>query len=251
MIQVLKRALAVLTYLSSSPSAPLGLGDIAEATGLNPSTCARILKTLVEEGYVEQVGHKKGYLLGPMAYGLSAHGPYRKDLVAFAEPLVVHLAKAVGETIVLATLSRGNWINLCEADGEATIQVRPDALASRHTPYASATGRMCLAHLSAPELDVVITRFGLPEENAWPGTTTPEALARRLDEIRATGIAIRDGKDVVAVAVPVECGGRVIAGLGSHLPQYRYQGEHRERLLAGLRETAAQIGRGPREEEKP
>ncbi len=59
MSQVLARGLHILQRIARTPTDPTGLSAIASERGLHPATCARLLKTLVEEGFVEQVGPKK------------------------------------------------------------------------------------------------------------------------------------------------------------------------------------------------
>jgi len=123
MIQVIQRALAVLEHLAWHGENPVALGDIARATGLNSATCARILGTLMLEGYVEQEGRRQGYRLGPMAYTLTCRGPYRKDLVACAEPHVRDLARITGETAIVTILHQNTRYIICRAEGGQDVQV--------------------------------------------------------------------------------------------------------------------------------
>ena len=241
MSQVLARGLHILQRIARMPTEPTGLSAIAGELGLHPATCARILKTLVEEGFVEQIGPKKGYILGPAAYTLGANGPYRRDVALAAEPLLIELAREVEETLVLAGLSHGRWVTLCEVDGQQSIQVRPEVVSSHDTPYTTATGRVCLAFLSEDELAAVLARYGLPTEERWPGSTTRESLDAARARIRSEAFAFRRSDGTMALAVPVLEEGRAVAALGSYLPHFRYKGAHKKRLIAGLRRTAQAI----------
>ena len=64
MIQVINRALNILEIIAHDHNKEWGLSEIANELELNHGTCANILKTLVQRGYVEQMGLKKGYKLG-------------------------------------------------------------------------------------------------------------------------------------------------------------------------------------------
>ena len=78
MIQVINRALDILEIVAANPEKPTALGEIADALGLNHGTCANIMKTLVTRNYLEQVGTKKGYILGAKSYALTNNDAYRK-----------------------------------------------------------------------------------------------------------------------------------------------------------------------------
>lgn len=53
MIQSVKKAMDILTVLSATPEVPIPLGELAERTNINKSTCAHIVDTLCESFYVE------------------------------------------------------------------------------------------------------------------------------------------------------------------------------------------------------
>jgi DNA-binding IclR family transcriptional regulator len=240
-IQVLMRATSILEYLAQAPEADKALGEIASSVKLHTATCARILMTLVECGYAEQLGYKKGYRLGPMAYALSAKGPYRKDLVQAADPFVTRLASAIQENVVLATISQGLWIVLCEADGERSVQVSRDFLRRQADPWSTATGRTMIAGMTEQELDMFLARRGMPAPSVWPEVASGESLRAELAGIRRKGWVLCDYGESISVAFPVEQGGRVSASIGSHLPKFRFSSTHREAVMEGLRETAAAI----------
>ncbi|NLC56499.1 MAG: helix-turn-helix domain-containing protein [Armatimonadetes bacterium] len=236
-IQAIRRALDVLEILAREPDVPQPLGEIAAQAELNAATCARILQTLVAAGYVEQVAPRKGYLLGPMAYALGARGPYRKDLVRAAEPLLTALAQAVQETVLLAALRRGRRVLLCQVEGDQTVQVRSDRLQC-YDPYQSATGRLLLAYLPEEELEEFLRQQGLPGA-AWPEANTEADLREALARIAEAGHLIRVTEaHVVGIAYPVWSRNTVVAALGLYLPEHRFAGAHRERILSAMADTA-------------
>jgi IclR family KDG regulon transcriptional repressor len=241
MIQVIHRALNVLEHLSRAGEHPSVLSDIARATGLNAATCARILSTLMGEGYVEQEGRRKGYRLGPMAYTLTARGPYRKDLVACAEPLVRELAEATGETVIVAILQQNTRYTICRTEGNHDVQVRTDAVL-RDDVYPYATGRVLLAHMKPAEVDAFVVRSGLPEPTVWPEARTKAGLLAELAKVRAMSTVVTTTKNQIAgLALPIRNDDRVVAALGLYLPASRFVGAHRESLLHSMEVTAHAI----------
>lgn len=237
MILAVQKALAALEALSAHTEVPISLGDIATQLGLQPSNCARILQTLVETGYAEQVGRKKGYILGPVAYALARHGPYRKDLVIAAEPFLAGLAAELRETASLAILRQGRRVLLSESDGGQEVQARSTP-SQNYDPYTSAGGRLLLAHLAEAELAAFLASAGLPAKGVWPEVTSEAVLRRCLADIRAAGLAMREQPEVVGIAVPVLDGAGSCAALGVFLPTYRFVDRHRQAVLELTRRTA-------------
>lgn len=108
MIQVIHRALSILEVIASSPKEDLSLSEIADSLQLNHGTCANILKTLVNRNYVEQIGAKKGYKLGYMAYQLTNSYTYYAELKEIAKPLIERLRDSINETVILSIIEGGN-----------------------------------------------------------------------------------------------------------------------------------------------
>ncbi len=238
MIRVLHKAFDILDLLSGRPEQAVGLGEIAGRLGLNAATCANILKTLIHRGLVEQEAPKKGYRLGGALYFLTRHGPYRRDLIAPAEPVVARLGAELAETALLATLSHGKRYILCVAHGSPAIRVRLDQ-PYRNDVYETATGRVLLAHQPAGEVERLLAAHGAPGRS-WPEAADAAALREALARIREQGRHVTtDVPELVQAGWPVREAGRVVAALGVALPAMRYEGEHRDAILrAGERASA-------------
>jgi DNA-binding IclR family transcriptional regulator len=241
MIQVLKRSLSVLEYLARQRDRLSAPSDIARATGLHAATCGRILGTLMSEGYVEQEGCRKGYRLGPTAYMLSAHCPYRKDLVSCAEPLVQQLSKTTRESVIVAVIQHHARYTLCRAEGSHKVQVRI-AFVLRDDPAPYATGRLLLAYLPPAELDAYIAHVGLPDKDVWPAACTRQGLLAELASLKSKSdvISVVDG-EIMGLALPIWNANHVAAALGIYLPTSRYSGEHKELIHKEMKATASAI----------
>jgi IclR family KDG regulon transcriptional repressor len=238
MIQVVQRALDILECVAQDPETPKGLGEIAERVELNAATCARILQTLVAAGYVEQMGPRKGYRLGPMAYALAAQGPYRKDLVHVAQPVLERLAGETQETVLLAVLHQGRRVTLCEVEGTQIVQVRSDRL-QLYDPLRTATGRLLLAYLDDTRRKSCLETS---ETYATAPVSTREQMEAELVQARRDGRVIRTSEGhVVGIAYPVWEGETVAAALGLHLPEHRFTGEHRDRVLEAMERAAREM----------
>ena len=239
MIQSLQRAFAALELLAETPDRPLPLSEIAGRLGLNLSTCANIMRTLLGLGYVEQARKKAGYSLGPAAYFLTRNGPYRKDLVQAALPIATALADEVRETVLVAALTGGRRSILCQVDGNEVFRVSEQFLL-RQDVYQTATGRLLLAHLPEAELESFLATNGLPREDLWPEASTAPKLRDELDRLRRDARALTAG-DPAGIAFPICEGARVAAALGLFLPKDRFRGEHRRHVLKCMAEAARRI----------
>jgi len=250
MIQVIKRVVEILNFVAENPEEPKGLGEIAKAVGLNPGTCANIVKTLCECDFLEQVEKKKGYILGPRVYYLAKDGPYRKDIVRVIEPYLLDLASEVKETVLVATLHNGKRFVLIQVDGSRNVTINKNFFFQENI-YSTATGRLLLAFLSPSELDIFIKKYELPDKNDWPGVNTKKKLIASISEIRKEGMVINiTENDVAGIAFPIRQKGKVIAALGLFLPSFRFKGTHKEQILKKMKETSERMNRALTDKEE-
>lgn len=86
MIQSVERALAILVLVADGKGAPVSLKEISERTGLHRSTCAHLLETLAETGFVHQISRNEGFVLGAYAYYLTRYRVFRQELLQVCNP---------------------------------------------------------------------------------------------------------------------------------------------------------------------
>lgn len=242
MVQVVKRALDILQFVNKAPDREAGLGEIAAAVKLNAATCARILKTLVAEGFVEQMGAKKGYILGSASYALGSGSRFRADLLIASEPSLALLSGELNETALVAAHQGTQRIVVAQKDSSRDIQVRSD-LSQNPCPYTSATGRLLFAYLSDRLRNIFLASHGMPEKNDWPEASTPKLLKIAISKIVKDGFSIRKEGNIVGIAYPVFASGIVTGALGCFLPAFRFDGSHKIQVLAALEREAGVISR--------
>ncbi len=240
MIAVLQKAFDVLELLAREPEQPLLLRDVAEALNMNQPTCARILQSLVDAGYAEKYGERKGFILGPMAYFLAEKGPYRKHLTMLAEPIIQRLAERLHEHAILASYHRGRRYVLANANGNPELQVRIDSPYFRDL-YTTATGKLLLCYADEKEILAYVDANGYPGER-WNGITNRKALLAAAEQVREDGHMIDAGSEhTVKIAFPVNQNGKVIAAVGSTVPKAAFAGDHREHCLREVPAAAIEI----------
>ncbi|MBN2582652.1 MAG: helix-turn-helix domain-containing protein [Planctomycetes bacterium] len=236
----LDKAFLILQLLADRPQHGFALGDLAGKLSLNKATCAHILKKLGELHYVEQIAPRKGYRLGPMAYYLTRKGPYRRDLVSVAEPIMGRLAQDVGETVILVTLSHGTRLTLCRIEGGGELRI-DESVTMDANAYVTATGRLLLAHAPRHDLETFVTVNGLPGEK-WPEARDWQSLVVALADVRQVeGCLEVPHTEITGVGCVVRDGRQVVAALGLYLPMFRFKGSHKQEILQRMPATAAAI----------
>jgi Transcriptional regulator len=241
MIQVINRALNIIEVIAQDDGKEWGLSEIADSLELNHGTCANILKTLVQRGYVEQAGMKKGYKLGYMLYQITSSGGYNVDLVNASKALIDEFRDKINETVILSVVKNDKRILLYEALCDHEIQVRTTPESS---VYRAATGRMILSHYSPKELNDFIEKTGLPSEEDWPEITSKSELLQALNETRGKSIEVTwCRRHVVGLATPILKKNKVVASLGVYLPDMRFSKTERNYIIKAMQDTTEAINK--------
>jgi len=242
MIQVLNRGLDILEYCSKRPEKEHSLSDIADHLGLNHATCANILKTLVYRKYIEQMGYKKGYRLGRMAYYVTGNISFRGNLVDLAKPVMGELCDLLNETVILAVYNMQSnqriilHVEYCDHE----LQVRSS---KEKSAYDTSTGRLIMAYLPEDDLQVVVRQKGLPTPFIWKEASASfDDLNREMAKIREKGIAYQTAAShIIGVAVPIFNKERVIASLGIYVPKIRFVGDLKSLIIDQLTHAAKKL----------
>lgn len=240
MVQVIVRGFDILELVARQEGQSSTLTEISERLALNQSTAANIIKTLVFKGYLEHIGTKKGYRLGPSAFQLTNQNAYGQELISASQDVMERLTTLLGESCILGMLRNNKRYTLNVVNSRHDIQVQ---VHSERNAYDTASGRLLLAYLSPGELKKFIDLNGLPTQALWPEATTPEALKTQLDSIQREGIVFTEHKDrhVKGFAVPVWAKGGVVAGLSVFLPEFRCSVSKEREIIAALQKAATEI----------
>ena len=182
-IQVIARAAEMLRLLQAHPGG-LNQAEIGERLGMARSTVSRILNALDDEGLVASRAARGRYRLGPEIARMA--NTVRTSVVIDVHPFMEELSRELEETVDLSIL-----------DGDRATFV--DQVVSPHRLRAiSAVGESFPLHCCANGKALLANLP--PEEQAWAvpsrlarltvnTITTPAALRKELEHIRAEGIA--------------------------------------------------------------
>ena len=243
MIKSVKKAMDILTILSANAEEPITLGELAEQTGLNKSTCAHIVDTLCESMYVERVSRTKGYRLGPWAYMLSRYGRYQNALVTIAIPVLKWLQAKTGATVFISVICNGKKYIVYHID-KANILPMSDGSIIQGNLEATATGQLLMTHMDTESLRHALSRRGEEGDIA----KIPGDLNEKFKKIRSQGYAYcavptDEPEPHQSYAFGVTDGTKIIAALGILYPDSMNTAEYRAAVLKHGRTAANEISR--------
>lgn len=239
MVLVVIKALDILEFVARDPEKAYTLTEISTALGLNQATCSNILKTLVSKNYVEHVGRKVGYKLGPMAFNLTNNPSYNQNLILAAKDVMEDLTAQVNETSLLGIIRNQKRFVLHLVHSDQDLQVRSK---SERNVYETATGRLLLAFMPKKEQENFISTHGLPPAEIWKEASTREGLSVALKKIVKEELVITQSvKHIIGIAVPIRKNDKVIAALSIFLPEARYTATRKRALIRALQEAERKI----------
>ena len=238
MIQVIDRALNILELLGSDPSKNFALAEIADITGLQKTTCANILQSLVSRDYVEHRSKPTGYRLGFKAFRLVNSPAYYEALKSIAEEQMNTLFNAIGETTVLSVLINGKRIVISVKECQQGITARIKHSANL---YRSATGRVILANYPKGKASRLIDRIGLPDPADWEEISTKDQLKSALQVIQQEKFCEVRSSDIIGLAMPIIRNGIAIASIGVCVPLFRFDDYKRDSIKKSLEAAAKSI----------
>ncbi len=243
-IQSVERAAAVLRLLAGGERR-LGLTDVASALGLAKGTAHGILRTLQQEGFVEQDGTSGKYQLGAELLRLGNSYLDVHELRARALVWTDDLARASGESVYLGVLHQQGVLIVHHVfrpdDSRQVLEV-----GAMHPLHSTALGKVLaafdpVAHSEALEA---------AREAFTPRTVVEtRAFEAVLDMARARGWAAdleETWEGVASVAAPIHDRRRMpvgAVGITGAVERICETGEIQARLVAAVRDCARAVSR--------
>lgn len=243
------RVLALLQYLARHPGEH-GVRALSAALNLSPSTLVRLLKSLVQAGFVRQNEVTSRYTIGVQAVqlGLAALGTF--DLTAIAPPYLQALVAETGESAFLAVLDDGEVVYLLKQEGQHAIRTTA-VLGSRRPAHCTALGKSFLATMPPAEARVLLERKGLPPMTRQT-ITDLNCLWEELAQVRLRGYGV-DREEVedglMCLGAPIrDYQGQTVAAISMAGPVARvmpHEERYGRRVAAAAQEISLALGYVP------
>lgn len=220
-----------------------GILQLAEETGLPPSTVHRIMQTLIACGYVTQDDHNGRYRLTGKLLDVAGGALAGQDLKRKAAPIIEQLRDTTGESAHLAVLEGTEAVTILSFLSQARNLV-DCPIGDRLPIHCSSVGKCLAAYLPEARLKSVLTQIELPRYT--PNTIcTVAQLQKNLEEGRKLGFFIDwDERDegIRCVAAPVRnASGVVIAATGISGPSTRITDDRLEAVAKAVMGAADEM----------
>ena len=243
-VQSIERAFGLLEMMADA-GGMMGLSQLATASGLPLPTIHRLVRTLVDLGYLRQEPSRR-YALGPRLFLLAESSTMMLNAVAL--PHLSHLVDEIGETANLAMLDGDQVAYVAQAPGRHSMRMFTE-VGRRVLPHCTGVGKALLSALPDEQVRAILARTGMPAQTERT-ITSPVRLIAELGLIRRRGYAIDDGEQepgvrCVAAAVPSQLAGT--AALSVSGPSSRVTKDRVERIaplvIAATEGLVATLGR--------
>ncbi len=237
-IQVLERAFALLDVLARHTD-PVPLKDLAQATGLHPSTTHRILNDLTLGRYVDRP-EPGSYRLGMRLLELGNLVKARLDVRDAALDAMRELHKHTHQPVNLSVRQGDEIVYIERTYSERSGMQVVRTVGGRAPLHLTSVGKLFLAADEPARVRAYATRTGLAG-NTRNSITDLVRLERELAQIRMRGVS----RDEEELEVGVRCmavgiyddQSKLVAGLSISAPAERLEESWEPRL----KETAAGI----------
>ncbi|MEU4392199.1 IclR family transcriptional regulator [Kribbella sp. NPDC023855] len=199
-VQSIERAFGLLEMMADA-GGMMGLSQLATASGLPLPTIHRLVRTLVDLGYVRQEPSRQ-YVLGPKLIRLGDTSS--RMLSVWARPHLARLVDEFGESANMAMLDGDQIVYLAQVQSRHSMRMFTE-VGRRVLPHCTAVGKAILSQLPEPEVRDLLHRTGMPKHTATT-ITDVEEFTIQLHKAQADGYAIDEGEQeqgVRCVAVPV------------------------------------------------
>lgn len=207
-VRSVERAFLLLEILASN-GGTLTLSQLAAHAKMPLPTIHRLLRTLVELGYLRQETTRQ-YTLGARLLFLADQAPAM--LSAVVQPHLATLVEQVGETANLAMLDGSKVVYVAQVPSRHSMRMFTE-VGRRVDLHCTAVGKVLAAEMADAKLRDLLVNEGMPRHTEHT-IDDPDEFIARVHQARAEGYALDDGEQelgVRCVAVALPPGGRPLA----------------------------------------
>ena len=172
----------------------VGLSQLASRSGLPLPTIHRLMRTLLDLGYVRQEPSRE-YALGPRLVRLGENAS--RLLGDWATPYLQRVVDVVGESANLAMLDGHQVVYTAQVPGRHSMRMFTE-VGRRAGVHCTAVGKAMLATLPADRARELLRRSGQPAQTEHT-ITSLRAMDKELERIRLHGYAIDDEEQEIGV----------------------------------------------------
>jgi len=220
----------------------LTVSTVAELLGVPKSTASRLLRAMLEAGFLETEGASKKYRPGLLLYEAGRLYRDSSSLIQRSAAVVARISSATGHTGYVSKREGRDVVAITDHPGTNALRVA-SSIGRRLEAFASATGRTLLARMSNEDV-----RKLYPHALTPPSPTAPQTIDEllvSLATVRRQGFAeshdeSNRGVGAIAVAVGDLERGETVS-LCIAYPASMIAPAERQSIIDALRDGAAEI----------
>ncbi len=243
-VSSVSRLFAVLRQLGEAPQGGERVTQLAEHIGLSQPTTHRLLRSLVDEGMVEQDARSKRYRLSLEFFALAARAGSQGNLRELVRPSLLRLSASLGDSLFLLARSGFDAICLDRSEGPYPIRTFTGDIGGRVALGVGQGSLAILAFLPEEERETVI-RYNLPRLRDFH-LYDEVFLRSEVEQVRALGYAARNTgvlSGMAGLAVPIlNREGYAVAALSVGTITDRLGPDRLPTVVELLKREAAEIG---------
>ena len=214
-VGAVSRMFAVLRSLGDCPEEGERVTQLAQQVGLSQPTTHRLLRSLMDEGMVEQDQRSKRYRLSIEFFALAAKAGKTGNLREIVRPSMLRLSASLGDSLFLLARSGFDAICLDRSEGPYPIRTFTGDIGGRVALGVGQGSLAILAYLPEEERDTVIS-YNLPRLKDFH-LYDEVFLRSEVENVRRLGYAARNTgalPGMAGLAVPIfDREGRSVAAL--------------------------------------
>jgi len=245
--QSLARGLQLLSTIDGA-SEPMGIRELARSLELSASIAQRLVNTLSEAGFLEQVPDTRRYRLGHRALALGSRHVSSDLLFVNAAAELRRLAETHHLNGYLGVVQGRQiiYLHTAQSRGAVVIRAEPGSICA---PHSTALGKALLSALPSEEAQNILGKPPYPVRT--PKTITDaDRFAAELARARKNGLATADEEHdpgVTSIGAPVvDASGRAVAAISvafirSQIPRGQWH-EIGQLVREAARRCSASIG---------
>lgn len=241
--QSIQRAALLVRLIASRSQPGSRLADVVQHSQLERSTVRRMLKCLIEEGFVRQDAESRRYALGPLVFELGLAAAPQFNLVDICRPALARLAEATGDTVFLTVRSGYDTVCIDRKEGSYPIKTLTLDVGTRRPLGAGAGGLALLMPLPDPEVKAIVNANAV-QLRGYNNLTVP-SLTAMLQRARELGYALNDNHitaGATSIGLPIISRyGQPFAAISVGAISSRMSAERQRKVAALLRKEVRTV----------
>ena len=240
MPKVIDKTFAILEEIVKNAPHPVLPSDLADPLEINRTTCSRLLKNLLDGGYILKVSRQLGYVPGPKILTLNNMANFQSELLQKSAPVVDRCAGELKKLVLVAQLYGGKRYIIYHKNCDPDQTIRLQELAFDDL-FSTATGLLLLAYSSPAEQKRCFQEQLKNGGEFFPGFTDWEHTCKTLETIRRQGYFECEKLWQWIYAYPIFRRGKFCAAFGVSILKSEYNPEYDKSLRLYLEQAAQTI----------